>query len=76
MTFRKEVIRMSMNIHSDVRLEIGRQRQAELLHEAERDRTARVLSADAVDRSGRVANLSQRIGHLRRTIQMRAREAR
>jgi hypothetical protein len=67
---------MSMNIHSDMRLEIGRQRQAELLHEAERDRMARVLSADAVDRSGRVANLSQRIGHLRRTIQMRAREAR
>ena len=67
---------MSMNIHSDVRLEIGRQRQAELLHEAERDRLVRALSAGAVERSGRVANLSQRVGHLRRSIQMRAREAR
>ena len=67
---------MSMNIHSDVRLEIGRQRQSELLHEAERDRLARALSAETIERSGRVANLSQRIGHLRRTIQMRAREAR
>ena len=67
---------MSITIHSDVRLEIGRQRQAELLHQAERDRLARALSEHTAERAGRAVSLSQLPGQLLRTIQMRAREAR
>jgi hypothetical protein len=41
---------MSIHIYSDLRLELGRQRQAEMLQRAERDQLRRALRAETADR--------------------------
>jgi hypothetical protein len=63
---------MSFNIDSNLRLEFGRQRQAELLHQAQRDQLEHALSAEgALD-----AGLQPHPSRLRRNRQALPREAR
>ena len=66
---------MSFNIDSNLRLEFGRQRQAELLQRAQRDTLQHALSASAND-AGPHQNQSRSFLHLRRNRQALPREAR
>ena len=74
--FGKEVTHMSFNIDSNLRLEFGRQRQAELLQRAQRDRLEHALSAEIANDAGLHQNQSRSFLHLRRNRQALPREAR
>ncbi len=65
-----------MSVNLDPRLELARQRRAELLQQAERDRLCRTLSAEAESASGRLPSPSRLLRHLRRIRPALAREAR
>ena len=67
---------MSFNIDSNLRLEIGRQRQAELLQRAQRDKLEHAFSADIANDAGLHRNQSRSFLHLRRNRQALPREAR
>ena len=67
---------MSFNIDSNLRLELGRQRGAELLHQAQRDRRERALSAEIAHDPGLHPHRSRSFLHLRRNRQALPREAR
>jgi hypothetical protein len=67
---------MSFNIDSNLRLELGRQRQAELLQRAQRDELERALAADIANDAGPLPNPSRSIRRLRRNRQALPREAR
>lgn len=67
---------MSINIDSNLRLEFGRQRQAELLQRAQRDKLERALSAEIASDAGLQPNPSRSLRHLRRNRQALPREAR
>lgn len=73
--FGKEVTPMSFNIDSNLRLEFGRQRQAELLHRAQRDKLEHALSAEIARAAGPQPHRSRSI-RLRRNRQALPREAR
>jgi hypothetical protein len=66
---------MSFNIDSKLRLEFGRQRQAELLQRAQRDKLEHALSAEIAD-AGLQPHRSRSFLHLRRNRQALPREAR
>ena len=66
---------MSFNIDSNLRLEFGRQRQAELLQRAQRDRLEHALSAEIAYDAGPHKNQSRSFLHLRRNRQALPREA-
>ena len=66
---------MSFNIDSNLRLEFGRQRQAELLQRAQRNRLERALLAESAGDAGLQPNRSRSI-RLRRNRQALPREAR
>jgi hypothetical protein len=72
----KEVTHMSFNIDSNLRLEFGRQRQAELLHQAQRDRREHALLAETGGDLGSHPHPSRSFLHLRRNRQALPREAR
>jgi hypothetical protein len=72
--FRKEVTHMSFNIDSNLRLQFGRQRQAELLHQAQQARLERALSAEIALDPGPQPHPSRSI-RLRRNRQALPREA-
>ena len=74
--FGKEVTHMSFNIDSNLRLEFGRQRQAELLQRAQRDKLEHALSAESGNGAGLRAHQSRSFLHLRRNRQALPREAR
>jgi hypothetical protein len=74
--FGKEVTHMSFNIDSNLRLEFGRQRQAELLQRAQRDKLEHALSAEIANDAGLHPNQSRSFLHLRRNRQALPREAR
>ena len=75
-TLRKEVTPMNHNITNDPRLELARQRQLQLLQEAERARLARGLAAEgAGSPAGSRRQLPQLIQRLRRDPQALPREA-
>ena len=57
---------MSINLSSDTRLELARQRQAELLQQAERDRLWRALSAEPATPTARLPRPWLLLRHLRR----------
>ena len=67
---------MSFNIDSNLRLEFGRQRQAELLQRAQRDKLEHALSADIANDAGLQPHRSRSFLHLRRNRQALPREAR
>jgi hypothetical protein len=67
---------MSFNIDSNMRLEFGRQRQAELLQGAQRDRLEHALSAEIANDAGLQPHRSPSFLHLRRNRQALPREAR
>jgi hypothetical protein len=67
---------MSFNIDSNMRLEFGRQRQAELLQRAQRDKLEHALSAQIANDAGPQPNSSRSFLHLRRNRQALPREAR
>ena len=71
----KEVTHMSFNIDSNLRLEFGRQRQAELLHQAQRHQLGHALSAEIALDAGLQPHPSRSI-RLRRNRQALPREAR
>jgi hypothetical protein len=73
--FGKEVTHMSFNIDSNLRLQFGRQRQAELLHQAQRDQLEHALSAEIALDAGPQPHPSRSI-RLRRNRQALPREAR
>jgi len=73
--FGKEVTQMSFNIDSNLRLEFGRQRQAELLQRAQQDKLERGLSDEIANGPGRLPHQSRSI-LLRRNRQALPREAR
>jgi hypothetical protein len=73
--FGKEVTHMSFNIDSNLRLQFGRQRQAELLHQAQRTQLERALSAEIALDAGPQPHPSRSI-RLRRNRQALPREAR
>jgi hypothetical protein len=66
---------MSFNIDSNVRLEFGRQRQAELLQRAQRDKLEHALFAGSASDAGPQPHQSRSI-RLRRNRQALPREAR
>jgi len=72
----EEVTHMSFNIDSNLRLEFGRQRQAELLQRAQRDKLEHALSAEIANDAGLQAHRSRSFLHLRRNRQALPREAR
>jgi len=74
--FGEEVTHMSFNIDSNLRLEFGRQRQAELLQRAQRDKLEHALSAEIANDAGLRAHQSRSFLHLRRNRQALPREAR
>jgi hypothetical protein len=74
--FGEEVTHMSFNIDSNLRLEFGRQRQAELLQRAQRDKLEHALSAEIANDAGLQAHRSRSFLHLRRNRQALPREAR
>lgn len=74
--FGKEVTHMSFNIDSNLRLEFGRQRQAELLQRAQRDKLEHALSAEIANDAGLHPHQSRSFLHLRRNRQALPREAR
>ena len=74
--FGEEVTHMSFNIDGNLRLEFGRQRQAELLQRAQRDKLEHALSAESANDAGRHRNRSRSFLHLRRNRQALPREAR
>ena len=74
--FGKEVTHMSFNIDSNLRLEFGRQRQAELLQRAQRDKLEHALSAEIANDAGLQPHQSRSFLHLRRNRQALPREAR
>jgi hypothetical protein len=74
--FGKEVTHMSFNIDSNLRLEFGRQRQAELLQRAQRDKLEHALSAEIGNDAGLPAHQPRSFLHLRRNRQALPREAR
>jgi hypothetical protein len=67
---------MSLNLDSNLRLELGRQRQAELLQRAHRDKQERALSAEIANDADLRQYSSRSIRHLRRNRQALPREAR
>jgi len=67
---------MSFNIDSNLRLEFGRQRQAELLQRAQRDKLEHALSAEIANDARLHQNQSRSFLHLRRNRQALPREAR
>ena len=67
---------MSFNIDSNLRLELGRQRGAELLQRAHRDKLEHGLSAEIANDAGLQAHQSRSFLHLRRNRQALPREAR
>jgi hypothetical protein len=67
---------MSFNMDSNLRLEFGRQRQAELLQRAQRDKLERALSAESASDAGSLPHPSRSFLHLRRNRQTLPREAR
>ena len=73
--FGKEVTHMSFNVDSNLRLEFGRQRQAELLHQAQRDQLEHALLATSALDAGLQPHPSRPI-RLRRNRQALPREAR
>ena len=66
---------MSFNIDSNLRLEFGRQRQAELLQRAQRDKLEHALFAESASDAGLQPQQSRSI-RLRRNRQALPREAR
>ena len=74
--FGKEVTHMSFNIDSNLRLEFGRQRQAELLQRAQRDKLERALAAEIANDAGFQPHPPRSFLHLRRNRQALPREAR
>ena len=74
--FGKEVTHMSFNIDSNLRLEFGRQRQAELLQRAQRDKLEHALSAEIASDAGLHATPVAVDPALRRNRQALPREAR
>ena len=74
--FGEEVTHMSFNIDSNLRLEFGRQRQAELLQRAQRDKLEHALSAEMGNDAGLRAHQPRSFLHLRRNRQALPREAR
>jgi hypothetical protein len=75
LTFRKGGDIMSFNIDSNLRLDFGRQRQAELLQRAHRDKLERGLSDEIANDPGPLPNPSRSI-LLRRNRQALPGEAR
>ena len=73
--FGKEVTQMSFNIDSNLRLEFGRQRQADLLQRAQRDKLERGLSDEIASDPGSLPHQSRSI-LLRRNRRTLPREAR
>ena len=73
--FGKEVTQMSFNIDSNLRLELGRQRQADLLQRAQRDKLERGLSDEIANDPGPLPHPSRSI-LLRRNRQAIPGEAR
>jgi len=73
--FGKEVTHMSFNIDSNLRLELGRRRQADLLQRAQRDRLERGLSDEIANDPGPLPHQSRSI-LLRRNRQALPREVR
>jgi hypothetical protein len=67
---------MSFNIDSNLRLEFGRQRQAELLQRAQRDKLERGLAAEIANDADLQPNPSRSIRRLRRNRQALPGEAR
>ena len=67
---------MSFNIDSNLRLELGCQRQAELLQQAQRDKRERALLAEIAHDPGLQPHRSRSFLHLRRNRQALPREAR
>ena len=57
---------MSFNIDSNLRLELGRQRQAELLQQAQRDKREHPLLAEIAHDPGLQPQRSRSFLHLRR----------
>ena len=74
--FGEGVTPVSFNIDSNLRLEFGRQRQAELLQRAQRDKLEHGLSAEIGNDAGLQAHRSRSFLHLRRNRQALPREAR
>ena len=74
--FGEGVTPVSFNIDSNLRLEFGRQRQAELLQRAQRDKLEHALSAEIANDAGLQAHRSRSFLHLRRNRQALPREAR
>ena len=74
--FGKEVKHMSFNIDSNLRLEFGRQRQAELLQRAQRDKFEHALLEESASDAGLQPHPSRSFLHLRRNRQALPREAR
>ena len=72
----EEVTYMSFNIDSNLRLEFGRQRQAELLQRAQRDKLEHALSAEIASDAELHPHQSRSFLHLRRNRQALPREAR
>ena len=75
LTFRKGGDTMSINIDSNLRLEFGRQRQADLLQRAQRDKLERGLSDEIANDPGPLPSPSRSI-LLRRNRQALPGEAR
>ena len=67
---------MSIHIDSNLRLEFGRQRQAELLQRAHRAQQEHALVTELSNDAGPLQFSSRSIRHLRRNRQALAREAR
>jgi hypothetical protein len=67
---------MSFNIDSNLRLEFGRQRQAELLQRAQQDKLERALAAEIAIDAGPLPKPSRSIRRLRRNRPALPREAR
>jgi hypothetical protein len=67
---------MSFNIDSNLRLELGRQRQAELLQRAQQDTLEHALLAEIASDPGSQPHPSRSFLHLRRNRQALPREAR
>jgi hypothetical protein len=67
---------MSIHIDSNLRLEFGRQRQAELLQRTHRAQRERALFAELSNEAGPLQFSSRSIRHLRRNRHALAREAR
>ena len=67
---------MSFNIDSNLRLELGRQRGAELIQRAQQDKREHGLLAEITNDAGLHRNQSRSFLHLRRNRQALPREAR